>query len=456
MAETDPSYQETADLIQTMLSKGQGITTTTSMLTGAKQYVAYTKVEGIDWSVAYLVDASEITSAANELAFKVIIISLVIVAISLVLSWLVSKKLIRPLVDANTGLADIIEGIQKGEGDLTRRLEPKSGDEIGSIITAINDYTEVLQGVTLKIKDGTTHLYSSVQNMTEFIDASNSQAMDNSSIMEELSASMTEVNESTENMRSMMDDIHSEIIGIAEDAKSGMSLAQGINQKAEEIKNDSVQSQQNTIDMIQKITETLRVSIENSRQVNKINDLTQDILAIASQTNLLALNASIEAARAGESGKGFAVVADEIRQLADNSRETANSIQTISNEVNDAVTELVNDTNHLLDYINTDIISDYSGMVSVGDTYAEAAMKMQNMMETLSTGAEDMRGKADYIQDLINGTAKAIEESAKAVSEAAINTESLVTSIQEIDDEMASNQQVASGLSVEVQRFKRV
>jgi methyl-accepting chemotaxis protein len=292
--------------------------------------------------------------------------------------------------------------------------------------------------------------------MTEFIDASNSQAMDNSSIMEELSASMTEVNESTETMRSMMDEIHSKIVGIAEDAKSGMSLAQGINQKAEEIKNDSVQSQQNTIDMIQKITETLRVSIENSRQVNKINDLTQDILAIASQTNLLALNASIEAARAGESGKGFAVVADEIRQLADNSRETANSIQTISNEVNDAVTELVNDTNHLLDYINTDIISDYSGMVSVGDTYAEAALKMQNMMETLSGGAEDMRGKADYIQDLINGTAQAIEESAKAVSEAAINTESLVSSIQEIDDEMASNQRVASGLSVEVQRFKRV
>lgn len=86
--------------------------------------------------------------------------------------------------------------------------------------------------------------------------------------------------------------------------------------------------------MVIEMTELLQASMENSKKVTRINDLSNDILEISSQTNLLALNASIEAARAGEAGKGFAVVAEEIRILADNSRETANSIQHSGNQQN--------------------------------------------------------------------------------------------------------------------------
>ena len=82
-------------------------------------------------------------------------------------------------------------------------------------------------------------------------------------------------------------------------------------------------------------------SIEESRQIGNIDNLTNDILDIASQTNLLALNASIEAARAGEVGKGFAVVAEEIRQLAENSKNTASDIQNISVGVVRAVNQLI-------------------------------------------------------------------------------------------------------------------
>lgn len=108
-----------------------------------------------------------------------------------------------------------------------------------------------------------------------------------------------------------------------------------------------------------KIADTLReglqASVENSRSVDAIQQLTDDILAISSQTNLLALNASIEAARAGEAGKGFAVVADEIRQLAYNSRNTANSIQEISSQVMMAVKNLADASEKLLTFVDTDV-----------------------------------------------------------------------------------------------------
>ena len=95
-------------------------------------------------------------------------------------------------------------------------------------------------------------------------------------------------------------------------------------QRATELEQNAIDSRKTTGDMVGEIIEKLKKAIDNSRSVEQVENLTNEILSISSQTNLLALNASIEAARAGEAGKGFAVVADEIRKLADSSRETAN------------------------------------------------------------------------------------------------------------------------------------
>ena len=109
---------------------------------------------------------------------------------------------------------------------------------------------------------------------------------------------------------------------------------------AEKIESDARYNMVQTGEKVGNILDVLNKAIEDSKSVDQVNNLTNDILNISSQTNLLALNASIEAARAGEAGKGFAVVADEIRQLADSSRETANKIQSINSVVVAAVNNL--------------------------------------------------------------------------------------------------------------------
>ena len=113
----------------------------------------------------------------------------------------------------------------------------------------------------------------------------------------------------------------------------------------------------------------MKRALEKSKEVKNINVLTESILQITEQTNLLSLNAAIEAARAGEAGKGFAVVANEIRNLAEDSRNAANKIQSMTMEVIKSVEDLASSSEKVLDFIGTKVIDDYKTMVSIGDQY---------------------------------------------------------------------------------------
>ena len=196
--------------------------------------------------------------------------------------------------------------------------------------------------------------------------------------------------------------------------------------------------------------------MEASRNVNKINELTGNILNIASQTNLLALNASIEAARAGEAGRGFAVVADEIRVLAENSSKTANDIQDISNIVTDAVARLTQNSRNMLDFVESDVIKDYDSFVDIVNQYQEDAELMSNIIgnfvEQTGNINQTMQGMNAGIVDV----STTVGESARAVSSVAEDAIVLVEAMSQIQDATEESQKISEELQNEVQKFERV
>lgn len=131
----------------------------------------------------------------------------------------------------------------------------------------------------------------------------------------------------------------------------------------------------------------LSAALEDSRSVEKIKKLTQEIMSITNQTNLLSLNASIEAARAGEAGRGFAVVADEIRSLADSSAETAGNIQTISTQVTEAVDKLARSAEAILQFINKKVMKDYDDFENVVDRYQQDAESVDRLISDFAKNA---------------------------------------------------------------------
>jgi len=375
------------------------------------------------------------------------------VVTNIVVFFVILTQIVNPLKKTSTKLNGIIEDINAGKGDLTERVEVRGKDEIGQLASGINNFIETLQGIMVRITDNSNRLEEIVGSVSGSVATANESSTDISAVMEELSASMEEVSATVANINSSAEVVNDNVVELAGASNDLYDYATDMQKRASELERNAVHNKQNATNMIESILTTLTKAIEDSKSIDQINGLTGEILSISSQTNLLALNASIEAARAGEAGKGFAVVADEIRQLAENSKNTANNIQYINELVTVAVKELIKNSNELVDYINNNVLPDYESLVASGKQYNEDAMHVNDVVGQFNVMADELTSLVKSITDAIDGISTAVEESANGVSTAAMNTGELVRDINQISDEMDSNHEVANKLKKETEIF---
>lgn len=384
-------------------------------------------------------------------------IAAIIFAIAIILTILAFVVCIagitRPLGNMNKKLRVIIGNIQNNNGDLTARVPEYGKDEIGQLAAGINTFIATLQSIMDKITNHSNKLEEIVGTVLNNVATANNNSCDISSVMEQLSASMQEVSSTVASVNENTVDVDTNVVELADASEGLLSYANEMQRRASVLENTAVLNKQNTSTIINDIIEKLKKAIEDSKSVDRVNDLTNEILSISSQTNLLALNASIEAARAGEAGKGFAVVADEIRQLADSSREAANNIQTINNMVVEAVNELIDSSGSIVKYINENVLPDYDGFVESGKQYSEDAVHVNNIVGQFNNMSSELKELTKNITEAINGISSAVEESANGITTAAVNTNDLVKDITQISAEMESNSMIAGELKKEANRF---
>ena len=382
---------------------------------------------------------------------------MVVLAIAFVATVISTTELIvKPLQRQAKQLNDIIKDIEDGKGDLTKRITVTSNDEIGAVAHGINRFIETLQGIMSRIITGSDTLDRVVGSVVTNVSSSNDSANDVSAIMEELSATMEEVSATTNNVTENTERVNQRVNGFAEQTAAISDYAKDMKKRADDLKASAQKNKEHTTTVIGEFTEGLNSALENSKSVEQVEKLTNEILSISSQTNLLALNASIEAARAGEAGRGFAVVADEIRQLADSSRETANNIQTINSTVVASVKELAEASQNIVNYINETILPDYGTFVDMGQQYSDDATHIDEDMASCESGITAIKNDVADMNDSINGINQAVEESAKGVVSAAENIDSLVQAIGLVKSEMGENEQVSKDLKEQADGFARV
>ena len=306
----------------------------------------------------------------------------------------------------------------------------------------------------MQVGMGTADIYTSMQQMQNDVTNSYENASGISEVAEKLSDSMEQLSASTAQLDGFAKEIQNSIQSTMDDVNSGNELVRDIKKKADNIKSETSEKEQNIQKVVQLQQTKILASIEDSKKVSHISDLTQDILNIASQTNLLALNASIEAARAGEAGKGFAVVADEIRVLADSSRETAGSIQVISSEVIHAVQTLMESSNEILHTINDSMLPDYQLFFQVAEQYLGDAGKMQSLIDNYQS---NMTGITNLVNDMTGHTgaiSKTVNECKNGISETAENIAVLVDEMRDIVQETGKISTAEEYMRNNIQKYK--
>lgn len=391
-------------------------------------------------------------SSARVRGMFIIMLILVLLFVTL---YGVFMLVIRKLNVATKEIKGIIKGIDDRQGDLTRRITILSNDEVADLGNGINTFMEKLQNIMRLIIINSQKLEAVVGEVQQNLHTSNDSAADLSAVTEELSATMQEIGESASVINQNAEAVFEKVVEIAGKSGEINEYSKGMKESADKLEADARTNMERTNLKVNEILNVLNQAIEDSRSVEQVNGLTNDILNISSQTNLLALNASIEAARAGEAGRGFAVVAEQIRQLADSSRETANHIQQINGIVTNAVHNLSDNADNLVSYMKESILPEFAAFVEGGAQYRENATYIESVMNEFTEKTDALKNEVDSIADSISSITHAIEEGAKGVNGAAQSTQTLVADMDNINERMNENREIASALQKETDVFTK-
>ena len=321
----------------------------------------------------------------NKKINSVVILIGAIAAVLLVVGIIIASKLGKAISSEINAVQNNISKMEEGDfGFMFDDTTMFRKDEVGAIARSAKNMKEQISRV-LKSIQSESKTVKGVSNLTRnSMQQVHEKIEDIHATTEQLSAGMEETTASTENMNEATNLIEEEISSMKDKTLHGEQLAQEIKQRADKLKSDTESSRDRAIEIYKQTNALLKISIEKTNAIEEIKELSGAILSISAQTNLLALNAAIEAARAGEAGKGFAVVADEITTLAQNSKEAASQIESITQNVSDAVESVVKDVKGLLKFVDGQVMEDYRAMVETCVQYDNDANEFDSMVTDIN------------------------------------------------------------------------
>ena len=475
-------YGDDLGMIREAIQRGENTTTTqySTVLSTNLMMILHSFTIGNSsntWTLMIGTSENYVMTDVNRMTSIIIIIIAVVLAVALVIVYFAMNNVSKPIVEVANTLKDIAEG----EGDLTRVIEIKTKDEIGTLAQYFNQTLEKIKNVIINIKSGSVSL---------------------SGIGTELANNMTEtaaaMNQITANIQSVKQNMVNQSTSVTETNSAMEQITANINKLNDhvEVQTTSVVQSSSAIEEmlanIQSVTQTL---IKNTENVEKLSDASevgrtglQDVAAdiqeisqeseglleinsvmenIASQTNLLSMNAAIEAAHAGEAGKGFAVVADEIRKLAVSSSEQSKTISTVLKKIKSSIDKITQSTSNVLnrfETIDTGVRTVADQEENIRNSMEEQGQGSKQILESIGhlnettqqvkEGSSEMLKGASIALREANNLEKATQEITSGMNEMASGVDQVNKAVNHINELTEQNREASDMLMKEVEKFK--
>ena len=395
-------------------------------------------------------DATNVQNKVERIIMEVIILGAICLVLGLIIMAALISSITRKLSIVNNKLFDLVHS----EGDLTQTIDVHTGDETELMANNVNELLAYMREIMLRISENASDLNRSSIDVVNELSVASEGIVDLSATMEEMSASMEETSSTLSQINDSVTGINERINNIEKQASSGNSSTHDIATYARNLNIQADKEQKETITAVEEMSAIVNEKIQQSKAVEEINLLTQNILDITNQTNLLALNASIEAARAGESGRGFAVVATEIGTLATNSAEAATKIQAVSLMVIEAVKGLAEESEKMLQFLNDVTLTGYNRLLDTTNKYQQDADNINKMMKDFAEISKEVNEAIDVIHESIAAVDIAIEENTKGIVTVAETSTSLTEAVNNISETAEQNKEISDLLDGEVGKFK--
>ena len=348
----------------------------------------------------------------NKVVLSTKAISILTLIIAVVLNTLILIVFQRYVIKPLDELVSHVSNLTDGDGNLTKRINVNTKDELGALSGGINKFIENIQEIIINVKASSDEVASGNNQLASTMEELNITFATQAQEISNIANNMDSVSQISNNAVHSLNNSLNLLIGTNKQTKEGMGLLSTV-------KNSILKINTQT----EVLSDTINRLSENSNHIGEILTVINDI---ANQTNLLALNAAIEAARAGEAGRGFAVVADEVRKLAERTQKSTSEIEEI-------IVTLQNETESAAQEMDTAMVAVNEGVTSVEQTMngfniiASSISDTNNDINNVSAQISNQYNNIQMLGDNVQVVASGVEESNSAVNEVA----STVTHLQE-------------------------
>jgi len=396
------------------------------------------------WGLGIAVNKDAILEAEYKFARITLILSIILLCAGIVVSLITAGNIAKPVMAAKT-MANNISMLKLNMDIDDTYLKRK--DEAGEIVKAVKETMDKLRNFTAdlnelsainnKIYNTTLEKTSKLLSLSEGVLAST----------QELSAGMEETSAAAVTITQSVDELNSAMSVFAGKAEEGAKTANEMARKAVELDRQFIESKNNTMNILNMAKDEVESAVESAKNVEQVKILADVILDIAKKTKLLSLNASIEAANAGENGKGFRVVAEQVKALSEESDKSAGRIKQFVEEINISVNKLILATSNLLKFMDKNVLSDYSLMLTAIENYKNDGSALSVVLSELSNTVKELTATINNVAMSINDVSATIQQATAASADIAGQNSETVGAIQDINNAMQMNMESSDKLA---------
>ncbi|ODC03467.1 hypothetical protein BFW38_07825 [Terasakiispira papahanaumokuakeensis] len=382
-------------------------------------YFAYAQAipDTPDWSLVFLMDRDELMSPVYKTITRQLIVAVVILLVFTALLYTLFRVMFRDL----ERVAHALDGISRGEGDLTSRIDIKHHDEIGLLADGFNRFVEHMHGVVTRLKRTSEQLAHEAQNMSSSSEQRAQRVIKQQDEIDMVASAVTEMAAATQ-----------EIAGNAESTATAAEHSVDLGHNGRRQVEQSRDSTRSLANEVGSAGENISALDEHAQ---KISGILSTISDIAEQTNLLALNAAIEAARAGEHGRGFAVVADEVRSLSQRTHTATGEIQDMIEALQKRTAEAVEVMQRSQTMADTSVHDANEATESLVQI-ADAINSISSMATQIAAAAEEQTSVTQDINSNTETIRLVSSELAEEIQEGVQQAERLNNLARSVDEEV--------------------